>query len=161
MPDNTSKVAAAKNVLAGANKAFPSPKTTAPITAPPAAAAPKSTSGVGEPEKGIGAELAAKSANVDAYMKALPKMHKGGPVLADGGYHLKMGEHVLAPGEADKARKHAMLASGMKSLANPGKATTVKDSSDSKKTMKTPVVKGITVRPEKMQAAPIKMKGGK
>lgn len=160
MPDNTSKVATAKNVLASANKAFPSPKPAAPVK-PAAAPAPAAPSHVGEPEAGIAHDLASKQATVDEYMKALPKMHKGGPVLADGGYHLKAGEHVLAPGEADKARKHAMMAVGMKSLANPGKATQMQDSmSDSKKTMKSPS-KGITVRPEKNQAAPIKMKGGK
>lgn len=46
-----------------------------------------------------------------------PKMHKGGPVEADGVYELKAGEHVLTQPEAEKARKHAMLAVGMKSLA--------------------------------------------
>jgi hypothetical protein len=74
---------------------------------------------VGEPEKGIGAELKAKADNIDSYMKALPKMHNGGPVLADGGYQLKAGEHVLTAAEALKARKHALMASGMNSLAKP------------------------------------------
>lgn len=49
-------------------------------------------------------------------------MHNGGPVLADGAYRLKAGEHVLTAPEATKARKHALMASGMKSLAKPGKA---------------------------------------
>ena len=46
-------------------------------------------------------------------------MHKGGPVTHDGIYRLKMGEHVLTEAEAKNARKHALMASGMKSLAKP------------------------------------------
>lgn len=117
-----SMLAKAKGTLAHANRAFPSsaaPKSpTPPIVKPPTA--PKiSIPSTGEPEKGIGSELAAKAANVKQYTDA-PKMHKGGPVTADGVYSLKAGEHVLAKGEADKARKHALMSSGMKSLAMPG-----------------------------------------
>jgi hypothetical protein len=50
-----------------------------------------------------------------------PKMHTGGPVMADGTYQLKAGEHVLTAPEAAKARKHAIMASGIKSLAKAGK----------------------------------------
>lgn len=49
----------------------------------------------------------------------LGSMHKGGPVKADGAYNLKAGEHVLTASEAANARKHALMASGMKSLAKP------------------------------------------
>jgi hypothetical protein len=97
-------VSAAKNALTGASKPAPTP-TPAPKPAPT-----------------IGDELAAKKIMVDKARSALPpNMHKGGPVLTDGTYNLKAGEHVLAKGEADKARKHAILASGLKSLAKPGR----------------------------------------
>lgn len=46
--------------------------------------------------------------------------HKGGTVKADGTYRLKAGEHVLTAPEAEKARKHAIMASGIKSLAKAG-----------------------------------------
>ena len=49
----------------------------------------------------------------------IPMRHKGGPIPKDGPYNLKAGEHVLTAKEADKARKHALMASGMKSLAKP------------------------------------------
>ena len=55
----------------------------------------------------------------------LGSMHTGGPVMADGAYQLKAGEHVLTAAEATKAKRHALMASGMKSLAKAGKA--VKD----------------------------------
>lgn len=112
------KLSGAKNALATAGAKFPTPK--APATpAPKVSVAPKPSMSTGEPEKGIGNELKAKQDNIDEYMKAIPKMHKGGPVLKDGPVMLKAGEHVLAKGEADKARKHALMASGMKSLAVP------------------------------------------
>jgi hypothetical protein len=47
------------------------------------------------------------------------EMHSGGPVMKDGTYSLKMGEHVLTEPEAKMARKHALMASGMKSLSKP------------------------------------------
>ena len=49
----------------------------------------------------------------------IPLRHKGGPIPKDGAYKLKAGEHVLTAKEADTARKHALMASGMKSLAKP------------------------------------------
>lgn len=52
----------------------------------------------------------------------LGSMHTGGPVMADGAYNLKAGEHVLTAPEAAKAKKHALMASGIKSLAKAGKA---------------------------------------
>lgn len=51
-----------------------------------------------------------------------PKMHKGGDVPKDGPYTLKAGEHVLTEKEAKIARKHAILASGLKSLAKSAKS---------------------------------------
>lgn len=115
MAQNGDPVSNAKAALASANKAFPSsmaPKASAPKVTAKAAPIVKAPS--------VGDELAAKAANVKEYEAALPKMHKGGPVMSDGAYVLKAGEHVLAPGEADIARKHALMASGMKSLAKPG-----------------------------------------
>jgi hypothetical protein len=107
-------VASAKAALSTANKKFPSsmaPKSPAAKVTVKANPAPKAPS--------VGDELAAKSDNVNEYMAALPKMHKGGPVMADGAYILKAGEHVLTASEAGKARQHALAASGMKSLAKP------------------------------------------
>jgi hypothetical protein len=120
--DIDTMLSAAKGTLAGANKAFPSPKSAAAagIAGGAAkAAAPKPSISVGEPEKGIGQELAAKAKNVAQYTSALPKMHKGGTVASDGAYQLQAGEHVLTAPEAKLARKHALMAVGMKSLAKP------------------------------------------
>lgn len=64
--------------------------------------------------------LAAPKANIS--VAQMPSMHSGGPVMADGPYRLKAGEHVLTEAEAKKARKHALMASGMKSLAKPTEA---------------------------------------
>jgi hypothetical protein len=115
MPDALSD---AKAALAHANKAFPS--STAP-KAPSTAPAPRAPSN-------LGTELAEKGKMMNNARMALndtPKMHKGGTVKADGNYNLKAGEHVLTAPEAAKARSHALMASGMKSLAKPaGKPTT-------------------------------------
>lgn len=87
----------------------------------------------------------------------VPTMHMGGPVMKDGTYNLKKGAHVLTGPEAMQARKHALMASGMKSLAK-GPMTkgqpTVVDLAHKKPEKK--MTKGITVRPEMNQAAPIK-----
>lgn len=107
MPDAISD---AKAALAHANKTFPS---SAAKSAAAPTSAPKATPSLGN-------ELAAKKTLVDKAMKALPRMHKGGPVLKDGAYNLKAGEHVLTAPEAAKAKSHALAASGMKSLAKPG-----------------------------------------
>lgn len=56
----------------------------------------------------------------------LGTLHTGGPVMADGAYKLKAGEHVLTAAEATKARKHALMASGIKSLAKSGKSSSKK-----------------------------------
>ena len=123
MPQNdpvSKMLADAKGALAHANAAFPSPKP-APAAAPAKPAIPsKSSISIGEPEKGIAKELSEKAKNIGA-VKNAPKMHSGGPVMADGVYQLKAGEHVLTAPEAQKARRHAMMAAGMKSLAKPSK----------------------------------------
>lgn len=100
-------LSSAKSALAHANTAFPSPK---PAPAAPVAPAPKAA------PAGIGQELKVKQENVRRYVTA-PKMHNGGPVPADGVYSLRAGEHVLTAPEATKARMHALMASGLKSLA--------------------------------------------
>lgn len=117
MPQNdavSKALSSAKSALAHSNMAFPAAKP-APAKPTPAPAS--------KPTPTISDELKAKQDNVNQYMNA-PKMHNGGPVAADGVYQLKKGEHVLTAPEAAKARKHAMMAVGMKSLAkeNP-KAT--------------------------------------
>jgi hypothetical protein len=55
--------------------------------------------------------------------QSIPRMHNGGPVLSDGAYQLKAGEHVLTAAEAAKAKKHAIMAAGIKSLVKPGKGS--------------------------------------
>ena len=104
-------LAGAKNALKTADRMFPSsmaPKAPAPVSAPKTS---------GKPAITTGDELRVKARNVSEYAKALPKLHNGGPVKADGGYDLQAGEHVLTAAEAKQARKHALMASGMKSLA--------------------------------------------
>ena len=115
MPDTLSD---AKAALANANKAFPSSPIQS-VGASAAAPAPKVADKPVAPS--LGQELATKKTMVDKARSALPKMHKGGTVTADGGYDLKAGEHVLTAPEAAKARQHALMASGMKSLAKPGR----------------------------------------
>ena len=109
MPDALSD---AKAALDAANKAFPS-------SAPSSSAAPAPKVAAKPVAPNLGQELAAKKTMVDKAKRALPKMHNGGPVPADGDYNLKAGEHVLTAPEAAKARSHALMASGMKSLAKP------------------------------------------
>lgn len=149
----SSAVSSAKTALAHAQKSFPSP---APKPAAPAAPAAKPA----PYRANIGAELKAKSDNVDAYVKSLPKMHKGGAVLEDGPVVLKAGEHVLTAAEVKKARKHALMAAGMKSLIEPAQKKTAgqpAEQEDIKKQSATKPVSGIKVRPEKNQAAKIKV----
>jgi len=115
MPD---PLDAAKKALAGAN-AFT--KSVAPTAIAPRTPAPAPASAAPKPRtqgEDIAAGLQARKDNVAAYKAAYPKMHKGGLVKADGIYDLQAGEHVLTGAEAKQARKHALMASGMKSLAN-------------------------------------------
>ena len=84
---------------------------------------------------------------------AVPKRHNGGPVLKDGAYALKAGEHVLTAKEAEKARKHALMASGLKSLAKPAPKTAGEPAAKKMGGKKTTT--GITIRDEKNQAAKI------
>lgn len=110
MPDALSD---AKAALAHANAAFPAHAVTTTDPKPAVAAAKSAVPSIGQ-------ELAVKKTMVDKARSALPKMHKGGTVKVAGDYNLKAGEHVLTASEAAKARNHALMASGMKSLASPG-----------------------------------------
>jgi hypothetical protein len=116
MPQSPSSVdtalANAKAALAHADAKFPRAAAAAPAAKPAAPAAPS-----------IGAELKAKSGMVGKARQALdaPKMHKGGPVPADGIYTLKKGEHVLTEKEVGTVKKHALMATGLKSLAATAK----------------------------------------
>jgi hypothetical protein len=118
-------LAGAKATLAHANATFPSsgaPKAAA--TPAPAVAPKKASMSIGEPEKGTANELKSKAEMVGKAKTALgdaPKMHKGGPVKKSGTYQLQAGEHVLTAPEAKTARKHALMMSGMKSLAKAAK----------------------------------------
>jgi hypothetical protein len=66
-----------------------------------------------------GSTEATVRAKVHSKYPTIGKMHNGGTVKADGAYDLKAGEHVLTAPEAAKARNHALMASGMKSMATP------------------------------------------
>ena len=153
--DVNSMLAAAKGTLAHAEKSFPSsgaPSSGAPKSATPAAK-PAATA---KPAPSLGDELKAKAANVDTYVRVigLPKMHNGGPVATDGAYNLKAGEHVLTAPEAAMARKHAMMAVGMKSLAKPAGGSPTKTDAALKKPEKKST-SSMTIRPEKNQGAKI------
>lgn len=157
MPDGIdSAVANAKSVLAEAQKKFPSPK--AVPNAKPQTGTPTmhAVPNAKPNEPSIRQELGDKASNIGDYVKANPpKMHNGGPVLADGVYSLKKGEHVLTPQEADIARKNALTQAGLKSLAIRGKAAKTAPMTEPAGAPKKPassagkVVKGISVRPEK------------
>ena len=156
--DSVSKaLASAKSELASSYKKIP-PMSTTPTPSP--AAQPKSPAPVTKPPS-ISDELAAKKANVDQYTASLPKLHRGGEVKADGAYQLKKGEHVLTPKEAKVAHKHALMMSGLKSMAksytagDSQKAEPVKTVAKSGNTVaKGPATKG---QPVKIDA---KLKGG-
>lgn len=110
MPDILSD---AKATLAHASSAFPS------SVAPKASAAPVKAPATAPT---LGQELAEKAKmvrNANMALTDAPKMHKGGTIKADGNYNLKAGEHVLTAPEAAKARNHALMANGMKSLVQP------------------------------------------
>jgi len=121
MPQSNDILDKAKAVAASADKAFPSKfakiatgTTAAPVAAPKPTVAPA-------PAVNLGTELAAKKTMIDKAAVTTPKMHSGGSVKADGDYNLKAGEHVLTEPEAKLARKHALMFSGMKSLAHASK----------------------------------------
>lgn len=156
MPQNdavSKALSSAKSTLSHANAAFPSPK---------AAPAPTTAQKVTAPAKAPTTmdELNAKTANVNQYIKSLPKMHTGGPVMADGAYQLKAGEHVLTAAETKKAHKHALMAVGMKSLAkaSPMTAGQPKVVDAAHKMPQKKITSGVTVRPEKNQSAKIAVK---
>lgn len=74
---------------------------------------------------GTGLSKAGKAADQGSkkpYADDATSYHTGGTIPADGVYKLQAGEHVLTAPEAEKAKKHALMVSGMKSLAKPVKA---------------------------------------
>jgi hypothetical protein len=140
--DIDSKVAGAKSALAGAERKFPSPKM-------PVAPAAKIAMPVPTPKtagESLAAELGAKQENVKEYIKAMPKMHKGGVVKKDGPAILKKGE-VVRTAEQEKAmedkkkdtpkepKKAAELMGGKKS-AKDGEKSDKKDAKSEKKKSK-------------------------
>lgn len=117
-------IATAKAALSKANTAFPTKFSkvatgATPAKPAPAPAAPVKPAAPAAPAHNLGTELADKKTMMDKAVSALPKMHKGGTIKTDGAYNLKAGEHVLTEPEAALARKHALMASGMKSLVSP------------------------------------------
>ena len=106
------KLASAKSALTSAKGKFPAaPKPApAPITTPPAPAKPSALG-----DSTIAPSLKAKQDNINTYMNATPKMHKGGVVPEDGIYNMKKGEHVLT------ARQKKAMMDGMKALTKPAK----------------------------------------
>src|ERR1700676_5178231 len=115
-------IGGAKAALTQARAKFPQPK--AVPSATPRIQSPTMTP-MAKPN--LGDELKSKSDNVDEYMKAIPKMHKGGPVMADGDYNLRMGEHVLSAKDAEnlknahsKAKTVLSMTKGLKSLHRAG-----------------------------------------
>jgi len=168
MPQNdggvSEKLASAKSFLASSTSKFPSPKA---LAAPaPKAAASAAKTAVSGAAGGIGAELAAKKPMVEKAAGAAnvsgssavttPKMHDGGPVLTDGDYNLKAGEHVLTAPQAKMVRKHALMAVGMKrGMSTPATAGEPTKMDAAHKKPEKPI-RGIVVRPEKNQSAQIK-----
>lgn len=71
-------------------------------------------------DKASAAASSSHQSEVSRPAEITPNFHKGGTVKKDGQYQLKAGEHVLTAPEAEKAKKHAIMASGIKSLANAG-----------------------------------------
>ena len=144
-------VSSAKGALAHAqSKGFPSlsKSAPAPVAKPAATAAPT-----------IGDELKSKSDNVNQYINSIPKMHNGGPVIGDGPRMLKDGEHVLTAAEAKKARKHGLMAVGLKSLAKevPAKKPMAAENDEEQPMPSKKPISDIKVRPEKNQSAKIKI----
>jgi len=71
-------------------------------------------------DKASAAATSSHQSEVSRPAEITPSFHKGGTVKKDGTYRLQAGEHVLTAPEADKARNHAIMASGIKSLAKAG-----------------------------------------
>lgn len=69
-------------------------------------------------------------------------MHRGGPVKEDGMYKLKKGEHVLTAEEAEHAHKHALMFSGIKSMARSYKAGESQEAETAKPVTKSASTKG-------------------
>ena len=156
MPQNdiAAKLAGAKDFLARSNKKFPglAAKPPAAPAKPAPAAAPASSRAITRQQNVQAVSDTLKSAGMTG-AGTIGTLHNGGPVTKDGAYNLKKGEHVLTEPEAKMARKHALMASGMKSLTKAAPKTAgepVAKKSGSKKT-----TTSITVRPEKNQAAKI------
>ena len=99
-------IADSKKVLASAEKFRPTPKPTSPAPS-------KNTMKVKSPSTGLLGDQGADSAagvkanadNVDAYVKGVPKMHKGGEVMEDGLKNLKKGEVVISKEKAEEGKK--------------------------------------------------------
>lgn len=162
MPQNQSVdqiLAGAKAELGKANAmsaTLPKAATPAPKPVAPKPIAPKAS---------LKNELDAKGQMVGQAKKALegtgvvPKMHRGGPVMADGVYQLQKGEHVLTAPEAARAKKHALMHAGMRSLANMGIKQSKEATSGEPSKMDKPAaghtvsVRHISVRPEMNQGA--------
>ena len=147
----------AKTTLAHANSSFPGTGSSAVSSPTPSPAPVKSTPTIGQ-------ELAVKKGMVDKARTAIPKMHVGGPVPADGTYDLQAGEHVLTAPQAKMVRKHALMSVGMSSLARSaqqkdGGLNTTPEPEAKKPTKKS--TSGVTVRPDKNDKKPAKISGKK
>jgi len=108
------KVAGARSVLASANKKFPSPAKAPAMPAKASATSmTKSAPLVNAPT--LGQELDDKSKNVNAYMQANPKFHKGGvvpgepgeevPIIAQAGETITPAADAKADGRQSEYRK--------------------------------------------------------
>jgi len=160
--DNAATLAKSKSVLAHANAAFPSSMAPKPAQKPMAQASltheapehrPVPSDRATTRQQNIQAVSdVAKSAGMSG-VGTIGTLHNGGPVTRDGAYNLKKGEHVLTEPEAKQARKHALMASGIKSLAKTAPKTAGEPAAKKSGSKKTTT--GITVRPEKKQAAKI------
>jgi hypothetical protein len=144
-------LSSAKTELAHANT-FPSMAAKAALTGGAKAAKPATAKPITQTPT-IGQELGAKAANVKEYTDALPKMHEGGPVQADGAYGLKAGEHVLTQPQAKMARRHALMSIGMNRLSQPAAPGAAEPAA--KPAKKTP---GVSVKSEKKSDKKVKVK---
>ncbi len=99
-------IADGKKLLEGAIK-FNGPVKKATPSPVPAAPKPKAPSAgmLGDQGADSAAGIKAKADNVDAYVKSVPKMHKGGVVEEDGVKNLKKGEVVIPKEKAEEGKK--------------------------------------------------------